>query len=102
MILEIGEQPHGAAASDPAAPSRRLLGMPEVAIILGVSLPRAYELARTHVIPSVRLGARQVRVDRIALDLWLLSREQEPADVAAPPGPTIRRARRSLRSGLRA
>ena len=44
--------------------------MPEVATILGVSVGRAYELARRGAIPSVRLG-RQVRVDRIALEKWL-------------------------------
>lgn len=50
--------------------ARRLLTIVEVAPILGVSLGRAYELARKGDIPSVRLG-RQVRVDRMALERWL-------------------------------
>lgn len=50
--------------------ARRLLTMVEVAPILGVSLGRAYELARRGEIPSLRLG-RQVRVDRLTLERWL-------------------------------
>lgn len=45
--------------------------MPEVAMILGVSAGRAYELGRRNVIPLVKLG-RQVRVDRVALERFLL------------------------------
>lgn len=57
------------AASEP---SRRLLDISEVSVMLGVSRTRAYELARRQVFPSLRLG-RQVRVDRVALEQWLLS-----------------------------
>jgi excisionase family DNA binding protein len=39
----------------------QLLKMPRVAELLGVTLPRAYALARQGVLPSVRLG-RQRRV----------------------------------------
>jgi excisionase family DNA binding protein len=53
-----------------ATSTRRLLLIPEVADILGVSTARAYELARTGALPAVRLG-RQVRVDPDALQTWL-------------------------------
>ncbi len=43
-----------------------LLTIPEVAKLLRVNTARAYELARTGAIPSVRLG-RQVRVSHAAL-----------------------------------
>ena len=48
----------------------RLLRMTEVAEILGVSLARAYALAREGLIPAVRLG-RQVRVEHAALRKWI-------------------------------
>ena len=41
---------------------RQLLTMDEVAVILGVSRGRAYELGRHGILPVVRLG-RQVRVE---------------------------------------
>ena len=48
----------------------KLLTIPEVAELLSVSTPRAYELARRGIIPSVRLG-RQVRVHPAELDRWI-------------------------------
>lgn len=42
--------------------SDRLLTVAEVAELMRVTVPRAYELARNGVIPTVRLG-RQIRVD---------------------------------------
>ena len=48
----------------------KLLQISEVAGILDVALPRAYELARSGVIPTVRIG-RQVRVSADALRDWI-------------------------------
>jgi excisionase family DNA binding protein len=48
----------------------KLLKVNEVATILDVSVARAYELARTGVLPSVRLG-RQVRIAEEALRNWI-------------------------------
>ena len=48
----------------------QLLTAEELAVILNVSVPRAYALLREGVIPSVHLN-RQVRVDPAALDQWL-------------------------------
>ena len=42
--------------------SKQLMTIPLIAERLGVSVSRAYELARLGVIPTVRLG-RQLRVD---------------------------------------
>ncbi len=47
-----------------------MLLVPEVAAILNVSVPRAYELVRSGVLPSVRLG-RQIRVDPRRLEAFL-------------------------------
>lgn len=49
---------------------QKLLGMEEVAEILGVSLARAYELARQKLIPAVQVG-RQVRVHPGKLAIWI-------------------------------
>jgi excisionase family DNA binding protein len=46
------------------------IDMPEVARICGVTPERAYELARTGILPAVRFG-RQVRVDRNKLMTWI-------------------------------
>ena len=51
-----------------------LLTVPEVAERLRVKKSRAYELCRTKVIPSVRLGVRQIRVRRRDLDHALARR----------------------------
>jgi len=47
-----------------------LLTVPQVADALKVSLARAYELTRNG-LPSVKVGQRQVRVRRSALDQYL-------------------------------
>ena len=49
---------------------RNLLTLNEVATILHVSYARAAELARTHILPIVRLG-RQVRVDQEVLECFI-------------------------------
>ena len=50
--------------------SMNLLKIPEVAQVLRVPIPRAYELARQGLLPVVRLG-RQVRVEEAALRDWI-------------------------------
>ena len=50
----------------------KLLTIPEVARLLQVRVPRAYQLARDGVVPVVRVG-RQVRVDARALQEWIIS-----------------------------
>ena len=52
--------------------STKLLKVPEVAQIIDASIPRTYELLRQGIIPSVRLGQRQVRVSEQALQEWIL------------------------------
>jgi excisionase family DNA binding protein len=49
----------------------RLLTAKEVSQVLQVKPARVYELAREQVIPSVRLGERQVRFDEAALREWI-------------------------------
>ncbi|MGG0848819.1 helix-turn-helix domain-containing protein [Peribacillus simplex] len=49
---------------------RKLLTVPEVAVILNVSEERAYSLARSRLLPIVKLG-RQVRVDERKLNEWI-------------------------------
>ena len=50
----------------------KLLTIPEVARVLRVREPRAYQLARDVQIPVVSLG-RQVRVDEAALREWVIN-----------------------------
>ena len=50
----------------------KLMTMEQVATILNVKTSRAYELARTGLLPTVRLG-RQVRVDENRLLAWIES-----------------------------
>jgi excisionase family DNA binding protein len=73
----------------------QLLTVPEVARVLKVSHPRAYELCRLGMLPSVKLGERQVRVRRHDLNEYVQSsqsRRYPQADAQntrknAPPGP---------------
>ena len=48
----------------------QLLHIPEVAKILSITPERAYELARSGLLPVVRIG-RQLRVDPNTLAEWL-------------------------------
>lgn len=48
----------------------KLLTMADVATVLNVTVARAYELARTGLLPTVKLG-RQVRVDETRLRDWI-------------------------------
>jgi excisionase family DNA binding protein len=49
---------------------RQLLGLKQAAAILSISYARAAELARTGMLPVVRLG-RQVRIDPQQLELFI-------------------------------
>ncbi|MNS59515.1 Helix-turn-helix domain protein [compost metagenome] len=50
--------------------SIKLLRIGEVAGLLGITVARAYELARLQMIPTVRIG-RQVRVKDQSLRQWI-------------------------------
>ena len=54
------------------APPLRLLTMKEVALRLGISIQRAYEMGRLGLLPVVRLG-RQLRVEEGRLTSWIES-----------------------------
>ena len=54
------------------APQLRLLTMKEVALRLGISLQRTYEMGRLGLLPAVRLG-RQLRVEEGRLTSWVES-----------------------------
>lgn len=49
----------------------KLLTAREVSQVLQVKPARVYELARSRVIPTVRIGERQVRFDESALREWI-------------------------------
>ena len=49
----------------------RLITAKEAAELLDVRLPRLYELARTGVVPSVRLGEKQIRFSEPALHAFI-------------------------------
>ena len=57
-----------------------LLRADRVAVILGVSVPRAYARMAAGQIPTVRIG-RSVRVSRRALEKWI--EEQSRDSIAA-------------------
>lgn len=50
-----------------------LLRATDVAETLGVSEARVYDLVRRRLIPAVKIGARQIRFDKIALTNWIAS-----------------------------
>ncbi len=49
----------------------RLIKAQEPSEILGVRLPRLYELVRLKAVPFVRLGDRQIRFDPELLASWI-------------------------------
>lgn len=71
----------------------RLLGADEAAKYLAVKRFRIYELARTGIVPSVRLG-RQLRFAPAALDAFI-------AQGGRPLGGGWRRAERGLAEAVR-
>ena len=48
----------------------RLINAKQASEILGLRLPRLYELTRLKVVPHVRVGARQLRFDPLELRQW--------------------------------
>jgi excisionase family DNA binding protein len=51
--------------------TNEILVADEAAALLRVSRQRIYELARTKKIPTIRLGVRQFRFSKSALENWL-------------------------------
>ncbi|XID90463.1 helix-turn-helix domain-containing protein [Paenibacillaceae bacterium WGS1546] len=49
---------------------KMMFTLPEVAKILGITKERAYAVARSGLLPTVRIG-RQIRVERQQLDRWI-------------------------------
>jgi excisionase family DNA binding protein len=49
----------------------RLIDAKEVAQILRISTQRVYELTRQGILPSVRIGARQIRFEEARLLQWI-------------------------------
>jgi excisionase family DNA binding protein len=49
----------------------RLLNAKEVSGMLGVSLARVYELTRQGILPSIRIGTRQIRFEHSRLLQWI-------------------------------
>lgn len=48
------------------------LDAPELAKVLGICKPRAYELMKQKDFPSIKISERRFIVPRAALDKWLL------------------------------
>ena len=49
---------------------RAVFNIPEIADMLDINLPKAYELARQEGFPSIRIGKRIV-VPKVAFERWL-------------------------------
>ncbi len=45
--------------------------IPQIAALLGINLPRAYELARQDGFPAIRISNRRIVVPRAAFERWL-------------------------------
>jgi excisionase family DNA binding protein len=65
----------------------QLLKADDVAEILSLPRLRVYELARQGILPCVRIGERQIRFDRTALQAWIerggsVSQKNEMRDAA--------------------
>jgi predicted DNA-binding transcriptional regulator AlpA len=48
----------------------RLINAKEASVMLGVRLPRLYELVRVNKVPCVKLGEKQLRFDPCRLAEW--------------------------------
>ncbi len=57
-----------------------LLTVPEAAEVLNVPIDRAYTLIRAGLLPAVRLGSKQVRIDRSALAAFIRERADRRSD----------------------
>ncbi len=69
--------------------SKRLLNISEVSARLNVPLSRCYEMARSGLLPTVRLG-RQIRVDPDGLQDWIARVCARPAYQRAKPQERMR------------
>ena len=52
--------------------TKLVLDAPELAEVLGICKPRAYELMKQKDFPSIQISERRFIVPRAALDEWLL------------------------------
>lgn len=64
-------------STEPTSDLERLIGVEEVAELLGLTRQRVYTLARQGVLPHVRLG-RTVRSRRSSLLRWIEREEVRP------------------------
>ena len=55
------------------------LDAPELAKVLGICKPRAYELMKRKGFPSIQISERRFIVPRAALDKWLLEQAGQDA-----------------------
>lgn len=49
----------------------KLINAKQASEILGIRLPRLYELTRLNAVPFVRIGSKQIRFDPDKLDEWV-------------------------------
>lgn len=61
------------------------MGVDELAATLGVSRPKAYQLANSASFPAIRVG-RRIRIPVSAFESWLNSQAAERAQLAAKDG----------------
>jgi len=53
--------------------TRVVYTVPEVAALLGINLPRAYELTRQPGFPAIRVSSRRIIIPKEAFHRWLES-----------------------------
>ena len=53
--------------------TRVVYTVPEVAALLGINLPRAYELTRQPGFPAIRVSSRRIIIPKVAFHRWLES-----------------------------
>ena len=51
--------------------TRVVYTVPEVAALLGINLPKAYELARQPGFPAIRVSSRRIIIPKEAFHRWL-------------------------------
>ena len=62
----------------------RLLKASEVVALTGIPRTSVYKMAATGELPSVRYGARAVRIPQSALERWIAERTTPAASVPQP------------------
>jgi excisionase family DNA binding protein len=60
------------------------LSVADVARVLGISTPRAYQLAAEGRFPSLRLSPRRIRIPRAAFQQWLEAQTELALASVAP------------------